>query len=88
MMLQLEQQLTIENPLKYSDAVVDQLKNALREGVSSRQDPLRTNFYDLQHTDRAFFIYLSPLTGNVTLLAVWRLLGSPLISFGHGSEYE
>lgn len=31
-MLQLEQQLTIENPRKYSDAVVDQLENALREG--------------------------------------------------------
>jgi hypothetical protein len=79
--LEQEQQPTIHNRQNYPAAIVDQLEKLLVKGVSARQDPRRENFYDLEHADRIFFIYLSPLTGSVTLLATWRLLASPFISF-------
>jgi hypothetical protein len=58
----------------YPFEVVEQLKKLLVEGVSARPDPGRKKFYDIESADRAFFIHLSPLTGEVILLAVWRLL--------------
>ena len=79
--LQQEQQGLIHNRLNYPPDIVDQLEKLLVEGVSARQDPNRRNFYDIENADRVFFIYLSPLSGSVTLLATWRLLASPFISF-------
>jgi hypothetical protein len=79
--LQQEQQGLIHNRLNYPADIVDQLEKLLVEGVSARQDPNRRNFYDIENADRVFFIYLSPLSGSVTLLATWRLLASPFISF-------
>jgi hypothetical protein len=81
MILRLEQRSTIHNRQNYPTDFVDRLEKLLVEGVSARQDPSRTNFYDIENADRVFFIYLSPLTGSVTLLATWRLLASPFISF-------
>jgi hypothetical protein len=82
----MEQQPTIDNLQNYPAAVVDQLGKLLVESVSARQDPHRKNFYDVEHADRALFIHLSPLTGKVILLAMWRLLGSPFASFEEVAE--
>ena len=81
MILRLEPQPTIHNRQNYPGDIVNQLEKLLVEGVSARRDPSRANFYDIENADRVFFIYLSPLTGSVTLLATWRLLASPFISF-------
>ena len=86
MILRMEQQPTIDNLQNYPSEVVDQLKKLLLEGVSARQDPRRRNFYDAESADRAFFIHLSPLTGKVILLAVWRLLGSVFTGFEEVTE--
>jgi hypothetical protein len=81
MIVRLEQQPAIENRQNYPAKIVDQLGRLLVEGVSAQQDTRRMNFYDIEHADRVFFIYLSPLTGRVILLATWRLLASPFINF-------
>jgi hypothetical protein len=86
MILRMEQDPTIDNLQNYPAEVVDQLRKLLVEGVSARQDPRRKNFYDVEHADRAFFIHLSPLTGKVILLAMWRLLASPFIRFEQVTE--
>ena len=86
MILRMEQQPTIDNVQNYPSEVVDQLEKLLVEGVSARPDPRRRNFYDVEHADRAFFIHVSPLTGKVILLAVWRLLGCPSASFEEVTE--
>ena len=82
----MEQQPTIDNVQNYPSEVVDQLEKLLMEGVSARPDPRRRNFYDVEHADRAFFIHVSPLTGKVILLAVWRLLGCPFASLEEVTE--
>jgi hypothetical protein len=79
--LEQEQQPTIDNRQNYPAEIVNQLETLLAEGVSARQDPRCRNFYDIEHADRAFFIYHSPFTGTVVLLATWRLLESPFIRF-------
>jgi hypothetical protein len=61
-------------------------RKAIGGGVSARPDPRRQNFYDVEHADRAFFIHVSPLTGKVMLLAVWRLLGCPFASLEEVAE--
>jgi len=81
MILRLEQQRPIHNRQSYLADIVGRLEKLLVEGMSARQDPNRRNFYDIENSDRVFFIYLSPLSGSVTLLATWRLLSSPFISF-------
>jgi hypothetical protein len=81
MILQMDRQPTIDNLQNYPAEVVDQLGVLLVEGVLARQDPHRSNFYDLEHADRAFFIHLSPETGKVILLAAWRLLESDFAGF-------
>ena len=75
MILRTEKRPAIDNLQNYPAEVVDQLGKLLMDGVSARQDPCRKNFYDVEHANRAFFIHLSPLTGKVILLAMWRLLG-------------
>ena|ERR1700722_13109782 len=75
MILRMEQQPCIDNLLNYPAEVVDQLGKLLVEGATARPDSRRNNFYDIEHADRAFFIYVSPLRGKVALLATWRLLG-------------
>jgi hypothetical protein len=79
--LEQEQQRPIHNRQNYPADIVGRLEKLLVEGVSARQDPKRRNFYDIENADRVFFIYLSPLNGSVTLLATWRLLASPFLSF-------
>ena len=81
MILRIEQQLTIDNLQNYPSEVVDQLEKLLVKAVSARPDPRRKNFYDVEDAERAFFVHVSPLTRKVILLAVWRLLGSPSVSF-------
>jgi hypothetical protein len=83
MILRLEQyqQGLIHNRQNYPPDIIGRLEKLLAEGVSARQDPNRRDFYDIENADRVFFIYLSPVTGSVTLLATWRLLTSPFIAF-------
>lgn len=75
MILRMEQQPYIDNLRNYPTEVVDQLEKLLVEGTTARPDPRRKNFYDIEHADRAFFIYVSFSLGKVALLATWRLVG-------------
>ena len=86
MIIRMEQKPTIDNLQNYPASVVDQLGRLLMEGVPARQDPRRKNFYDVAHADQAFFIHLSPLTGKVMLLAMWRLLGPVFVGFEEVAE--
>jgi hypothetical protein len=43
----------------------------LCDGAAISSDPKRPDFFELQHKDESFYFYLSPITGDVLLLAVW-----------------
>lgn len=71
MVLRMNEPARIEDPRKYGAAVVHELRNLLTVGGSAQRDPRRDNFYDLAHGGHTFYIHISPVNGNVTLLAKW-----------------
>lgn len=64
-------ELKIENLHHYPTELVDKLRRILLTGTDARPDPSRKGFYDVYHGARVFFIHVSPVSGNVLLLASW-----------------
>jgi hypothetical protein len=62
---------TIENPRGYASDTVQDLRNLLLSGGHSQPDPRREHFYELEGNKDNYFIHISPITGNVVLLAKW-----------------
>ena len=63
--------IRIENARLYPSAIVDRLQTALLNGADLHADESRRNFFDLDIEGRTYFIYVSPVSGNVTLIATW-----------------
>jgi hypothetical protein len=70
-MLSLEK-ILIENARHYPKEIVDQLRTALSNGASLNADESRKNLYYVDAQDHTYFIYVSPASGNITLIAAWR----------------
>ena len=71
MVLQMDEQTRIEDPRQYGAEVVNDLRNFLIVGGFAQSDPRRANFYELETGDHTFYIHISPINGEVTLLARW-----------------
>ena len=61
--------IQIENARLYPAATVDQLRTALSNGAALQPNAARKNFYDLDTEGRTYFIYVSPASGSITLIA-------------------
>ena len=72
MILQLSGERKIEDVLGHEPEIVTELRKLLARGVYAKPDPCRPGVYDVNDGGRVFFIYVSPASGNVTLLATWR----------------
>jgi hypothetical protein len=70
-MRQNEAQLHIENPRNHPTESVAKLRALLGSAAPLREDPRRPNFFELDDHDCVFYLYISPATGTVTLLATW-----------------
>ena len=71
MVLRMSTQPRIDNPREYSTQTVEDLHVVLRLGGQARRDSQRENFYELEGPNASFYIYVSPITGNIVLLARW-----------------
>jgi hypothetical protein len=71
--------IRIENARLYPSEVVDRLRTALSNGSELHVDESRMNFYDLNTEGHTYFMYISPASGSVTLIATWAKNGRPLI---------
>jgi hypothetical protein len=67
----MRENIRVENRWLYPSAIVDQLRTALSNGAEMHADESRRNFYDLNAEGRTYFIYISPASGSVTLIATW-----------------
>jgi hypothetical protein len=65
------EEVKVENLRNYSAEVVDKLQSLLLTGAEADVDPQRKGFYDVYNGRRVFFIHISPVSGNVMLLASW-----------------
>jgi hypothetical protein len=71
MEIQLKEGANIENPREYAAHAVEQLRQLLVAGKPAQADPRRQNFYEIENGDEKYYIHVSPITGNVVLLARW-----------------
>jgi hypothetical protein len=70
-MIQIKEGSKIENPRRYEHAAVEQLRHLLQAGGPVQADPRRENFYEIEGHGEAYYIHVSPISGNIVLLAKW-----------------
>jgi hypothetical protein len=71
MLLRMQDGIKIENPRDYGFHDVEDLRYLLTQGREAHRDPHRESFYQVEGNRCSYFIYISPITGNVVLLARW-----------------
>jgi hypothetical protein len=71
MVFRMAEVANIENPREYASQEVEDLRDLLLAGGEVERDPRRKHFYNLEGDKSAFYIHISPITGNVMLLAKW-----------------
>jgi hypothetical protein len=71
MLLQISEQIRIEDPRQYGSEAVNNLRNLLLAGGCGQRDPHRENFYEIENEGQTFYIHVSPINGEVVLLAKW-----------------
>jgi len=71
MVMHFEQEPNIRDLRNHPEETVETLRRLLASGARVEADPKRPNFYELQHGAEVFYIYLSPATGQILLLATW-----------------
>ena len=71
MVLRMNQETHVENPRFYDAHVVDELRTLLIAGVPARSDPRRQHFYEVENAHDTFYLLVSPINGNVVLVAKW-----------------
>jgi hypothetical protein len=67
----LERELEIEDLRNHPREMVAQLRDVLAGGAAVTPDPKRLGFYEAKDRKYIFYIYVSPNTGKVLLLAAW-----------------
>lgn len=70
-MIQVTEGTKIENPRGYEAGAVEHLRHLLKVGSPAQRDPHRENFYELDGSGETYYIHISPVSGNVVLLAKW-----------------
>jgi hypothetical protein len=71
MLLQINEQTRIQDPRQYGSEVVSDLRNLLTAGRWAQRDPHREYFYEIENEGSAFYFHISPINGEVVLLAKW-----------------
>jgi hypothetical protein len=57
--------------LRQRPAETETLRNLLEAGVPFIPDPKRNGFYEVESGPLSYYIYVSPATGTILLLAAW-----------------
>jgi hypothetical protein len=71
MVMHFEQEPNIRDLRNHPAETLETLRRLLAGGVRVEADPKRPDFYELQHGPEVFYIYVSPVTGQILLLATW-----------------
>jgi hypothetical protein len=60
----------------HSQQSIERLAQLLAGEGTVRPDPRRPGFFDVESGSETFFIHVSPVTGNILLLAAWKSYGT------------
>ena len=64
-------EVRIEDPRNHPAKTVLALRDILCGGATIIPDPKRRGFYEVRGESVVYYIYVSPVNGNVLLLATW-----------------
>ena len=64
-------EVQIEDPRHHSAETVLALRDILCGGATVIPDPKRRGFYEVQSVTLTYYVHISPVSGNVLLLATW-----------------
>ena len=64
--------LDIEDLGKHSAGTVIRLGIVLAGAANVTPDPKRKNFYEVNDGSSTYYIYVSPLTATISLIAAWK----------------
>lgn len=64
-------EVQIEDPRNHPAETVAALRDILSRGARTIPDPKRRGFYEIQGDSLVYYIHISPVNGNVLLLATW-----------------
>jgi hypothetical protein len=67
-----EREFEIEDLRNHSQDMITPLRDVLARGVNIIPDPQRPGFYEVKLHGQLYFIYISPTTGKVLLIAGWN----------------
>jgi hypothetical protein len=70
-MIRVREEAKIENPREYEPEDVEHLRHLLAVGSPAQRDPQRENFFEIEGLGESFYVLLSPVSGNVVLVAKW-----------------
>ena len=64
--------LDIKDLGKHSAVTVIRLGIVLAGAANVTPDPKRKNFYEVEGGSTVYYIYVSPVTGAISLIATWK----------------
>jgi hypothetical protein len=67
----------VESLRHHSAEDLERVQRLLAAGADARLDPHHKDFYEVEDTGRVFYIYISPVSGQVQLAAVWHTNTAP-----------
>jgi hypothetical protein len=67
----LERELEIEDLRNHTRETIAQLRDVLASGAAIIPDPKRVGFFEVKRREQIYYIYVSPSTGKVLLIAAW-----------------
>ncbi len=56
---------------------VETLQRLLSAGANAEADPHHKDFYEVEDAGRVFYVYISPVNGQVRLAAIWQSNSHP-----------
>ena len=56
---------------------VETLQRLFAAGADAKADPHHKHFYEVEGDGRVFYVYISPVSSDVRLVAVWRTDSKP-----------
>lgn len=67
----------VESLRNHPASDVDTLQRLLAAGADATADPHHRDFYEVEDAGRVFYIYISPVSGQVQLAAIWQSNSHP-----------
>jgi len=75
MLLRMNSDFVMENPRSYPEEVTEKVRCILVAGSEAHPDPHRPDFCEIEDDGCSYYLYVSPISGHVTLVAQWSRAG-------------